>query len=666
MKRHLSLFGMSAALMLGVAGCAMASSPDQYFVVQIYGDYEGMEADAAKGYYDKSKATNIGYCYVAKEQKDPSGVTYGKFNIGGIRARTYSGSSGTQAYDYRSSLRTVENWYQHYVFNKFAGFYATGNAIDLSKITADCDLFANFDLVNYQYSTSVRDPYNDLYMEAAEFAAYGTKIADIPSVKEALLNFPASHDYKADPDDPSTWRDPYYCTYTNDDWYLYAYGENDKLIEQGEFDRNGKPITMRIDASSPEKTLEAINNLTVMGRMVFTPGFIEDYKNYTVSISYQTRTLIDFDTETGEAYFEYHAFEPPKNTSGKDLPTSLSVRYGSSIFKEDPEPAKGFGLFDIPNYRLTLDGKDGEIDRYDISDPLAPAQIKQIWYDDEGQRHEIGAMVKRKEIWYDCSITLVYEDSFQYEVRFHGDPNDSSIVTETQLVNRGDGANPLTKLKDGAPAPAGKAFVTGQWTETEGSLNTADLSIIDHDMDLYPVYVPDQIESPTSHFIFEFDNYYCGYTLISVPDNQATVAVADFTAPFPEEFPFRAVRSFGNHADKIVHLALPMNVLFIDHGAFSSLTNVEDIDLSAAQIDNLPSYSFKNLMHLGYIHLPATLNNVGSRQFDHCTELLKAPAPGGKRVEIDLTEAEVAARIESGAFYSDWHSGAHVTYKAAA
>ena len=45
MKRGFSLFTMSTAMLLGVAGCSIASSPDTYFVVDLYGDYEGMEVD---------------------------------------------------------------------------------------------------------------------------------------------------------------------------------------------------------------------------------------------------------------------------------------------------------------------------------------------------------------------------------------------------------------------------------------------------------------------------------------------------------------------------------------------------------------------------------------------------------------------------------------------
>ena len=89
--------------------------------------------------------------------------------------------------------------------------------------------------------------------------------------------------------------------------------------------------------------------------------------------------------------------------------------------------------------------------------------------------------------------------------------------------------------------------------------------------------------------------------------------------------------------------------------------------MSKTKIEALPAMSFKNLAAVNYIHLPATLASAGSNLFSRCTALLVAPGPGEKRVEIDLTDAAVNGEgglVKTGAFAEDWHSNAHVTYKA--
>ena len=666
MKRGFSLFTMSAAMLLGVAGCSIASSPDTYFVVDLYGDYEGMEVDEANGNFDVGKATKIGYCYVAKEQKDPQGVDYGRFNVSSIRS--YVKADGKSSYDYRVALRTPPHWYEKYVFNSLKGFYNQGNAIDLSKITANCALFTTFDLVKDSFSTTVRDPYGEIAMvddvSAEGKYVYGTKILDLPEIKNALLSYPASHDPLADPDDPKTWRDPYYSQFTPNGWYLYVYDKDEKVIpgkdDKGDdlIDANKKPFTKIIRADTQEHTLEDLKDLIVSGKMIFEPGFIEDYKEYDVTISYQLRTLNHFD-EDGKAHFDYAPFVPGLNTSGQPLPTSLKVRYGKGIFDEDPKPEAGYGRFDLANYRRTLDGKDGGIDRYDISDPLLPEQLQEEEVEG-GIVHKIGAMIKRNEISYTCAITLVYEEAFQYEVRFHANPADDADIV-AQIVHKGDGAKPLTQLK--GEAPAGKTFVTGKWSTEKGSFVEADLSSITADMDLYPILVDTNIEDTTNHFVSEFDNFYGGYVLTQVPALTTTVGVDDFANLGTTAYPFVGIRSFGDAEGDILHVALPSSVSLVEHGVFAKLSAVQDIDLSASKITALAPFSFKNLLDLEYVHLPATLTSLGEDQFKNCRTLLTPPGLGGKRVEIDLTSAQVSALIEEGKFASNWHSDAAVTYK---
>ncbi|MCR5348704.1 MAG: leucine-rich repeat domain-containing protein [Bacilli bacterium] len=622
MGKKLWLFALTGVALCALAGCK--GEEGNYYTIDVYSDYEGMEADLETlGTYRKESATKVGVCYALKNKKA---------NVGGIQS--YKDSSGKD-YSYRNSRRVPLKGHS-YKFKELKGFYEASKPIDLNEITANCAIFATFDLTPRTYLVSVKDAYKGDYKDFGEFLAFGTKVQDNEKLSEALLDFPV-HDPSADPEDPGTWRDPYYADYKPVGWNVYEYDDEGTVVTypgKEYTDDQGKPVTdfLAYDA------VDAIKAFAIQGKTTFAPKYDDSAKKkYEVTISYQLRTLTGYEL-SGKALYAY-ADLPGAET----LPQKKTVEYGKGLDLSGED-------FKLASYKVIGNGKDGNPDRYDLTDPMLPPVLKEAYKDGTGETKYRGVAIDFDSIRYNCAITLLYERDISYTVKFHNDPtnpSDPAVSVKVQALT--DATAP-----DLVSTPAGYVFAD-EWTKTKGSTETYSLEKIGEDVDLYPILIPEKIVN-ASNLEFTADLDHHGYKLTNVENVVANYVLNEekFAAEFPERFPFNSIETFGDAKKSITSVTLPADVHYADHGMFALLENVVTLNLKKSKLETLPAYSFQNLSALTTISLPSTLQTVGTEQFRNCTSLTT--------IEIDLTEAEVAERD----FADHWASGKTVTYKAAA
>lgn len=614
-------FVCGTILFLSLAGCQIQAS-DNYYVVDIYSDYEGMEADMASlGHYVSSKAKKVGYCYAIKNKAANTDV---------IHAYKYSGD---KIYEPKVSQRTAAHGYQ-YDFKAFAGNYEDGTAINTANISADCALFATFSLNKVEYLVSVEDAFGVTYKGFNYPVSYDTKVSAQEDLSGALLDFPA-HDVEGG-------RDPYYLDFAPKGWNVYEYKGEDQMStaekaagkdvvidEHGLRDEDDKPMT----AFLPYNDADAIKNYQITNKTTFRAAFEEgEKKSFKVTLSYQLRTLEGY-SATGKPNYSYSDFAEAPAVASQD------VVHGQAL----NELALG-----VPNYRIVGNGKNGELDYYPST-----ADVPEVLR---------GAPVVRKNIKYNCAITLLYERAETATLRFHGDldnpatvPADTEQDQYTQVIALGDGtiAPPLI----GGNTLLENYRFTNLWSTKPfdaGDLNYEpyDLSNIaaTGEVDLYPILMKREITQGS--FKFQFDLAYAGYLLNDIEAGTTSFDDTDvLDASFPTRYPYIGVYSFGHARSDLTSVKLGSRVTYIGHGELSLLVNGLTIDLEKTSITELPSYAFKNLVHTTSIRLPASLKTVGIGMFDHCLALTD--------IYIDMTAEEVAAK----GFPEDWNCGIHVTYK---
>ena len=538
-----------------LAGCSL--SPGNYYTVNIYSDYEGMEEDLASGGYKASKATLMGVAYALKNQAA---------NVDSPKATSADG-------DYTASTRTAPHGYA-YKFDKLVGQYQDGTAVNLKEITSNCDVFATFTQDPKDYRICVESAFGDYIFN--EFLTFGSKFSDSESLVKALSTAPV-HNYGADPADASTWRDVYHLDYSFDKWEAKVYDEDDKLTDAFEF--------------GPDYDF---STLTISDKTTIAPVYAESEKTYRVDVSYQLMERED--DGLGNLIPVY-----------KDLPgqegEAISVLYGQKLTPKD-----------IAGYQFLSAGKNGQYERYAYSDTL-PLPLRELYQDDEGQYQYRGNVIDINYIAYDCAITLVYEaEPVIHEVTFHIDPADEDSVI-AKLINDGRSVLPPDVIN----LPSGKAFHA--WGRKVGSdYAVYDLSEVHEDIDLYPILVDVEVTNANS-FTFRYDHDLMGYVLINAPDGCLSVNEALLSTVFDFDLDLVGVFSFGVGKSTITSITLPKTVFDLEHGVFADLYQVTSIDLSKTEIISLPSGAFRDLANLTEVRLPSTLLVVGNDLFANCPSM---------------------------------------------
>lgn len=96
----------------------------------------------------------------------PTPVAIGYSYVIGGRAATFKNNDANSPYDYLSRSEKAPSAGKHYVFDEWKGSYENGDPVDLSKITADCNVYASF--VEKDYSLKFRFRENSLYIRDEE------------------------------------------------------------------------------------------------------------------------------------------------------------------------------------------------------------------------------------------------------------------------------------------------------------------------------------------------------------------------------------------------------------------------------------------------------------------------------------------------------------------
>ena len=602
MKRKLGILTLSFLALAALSGCK--GSEENYYRIEIYSDYEGMEADLAnQGAYthEGREAIHVGYCY-ALPGKDAK--------TGGIQVYLYDG----KGYDYRVSTRTAPEGYE-YSFKQLVGFYDADpqKPVDLEHISANCEVFATFETKPINYVVSVKDAFGaNLYQAPIPF---GSKVGDIPALSAVLNEFPV-YDTQADPEDPTTWRTPYYNDYIPTYWNVTTVNA-DKSTEQS-------PMALDEDV---------INAFEITKKTTFEPVYAQALKHYTVTVTkFQLRTP----STNVNGVFEY-AYED----LDWELPDPLVLEYGTDLAELPALQKEG--------YNLVAEGLNGVRTHFAAS-PSLPIELR-----DRVTGEPLSFDLH--SLRYDCSIVLVYEkEAVKHTVTFAG----TTGIDPATVV---DGRSVLAPSKSSVVIPSGKSF-TGLWAK-QGETTPYDLSNIKETVTLEPIFADTSFDyqkdflSPT--FTYVFDEDALGYLVsnVAIAGSEEIAVTPSLFKPvedFPELFPYLGISSFGEGRKLVSSLAVPEGTSILRSGCIARLDHVVNVDLRNATVEELPSQMFQNLARLESVQLPGTLSRVLGPMFNNCTSLTG--------IYLDMTQATYES-YGTDAFPAGWNNGFPLTFKIA-
>ena len=400
MKKKIALSFIACMVFSGLAGCAMTG--ENYYTIDVYSDYIGMEEDlAAHGRYtvdvNSSYAATtlglkkVGYCYAVKG-KDAK--------IGGL-------SLVDSKFTGKSSTRTPEKGHK-YVFDKFKGFYSNGTAIDLGAIQSNCYVFATFTDELEDYVITVRNAFDEaMFSQRMTFRENASETAEDPEKGElaALLKQALPHDPIADPDDFSTWRDPHYYRYDFKYWRFSVEGKKESAEYPWEYDKDKDRSYISLD--SDKALLYRFEEATRV-----TPFYEKSYQIYDVEIDYQIRTF-DEATQT----FKYSS---PVTAAPQKVTYAHPVDYAALGLDGYTCVGEGLNGGDPTRYGDNMNIPAGQLKK------KLPTELVELYAG--GYR---GTVVDRNDIAFGCKVNLIFtKDVAKYTLRFHNDYNDASAYKE--------------------------------------------------------------------------------------------------------------------------------------------------------------------------------------------------------------------------------------------
>ena len=198
--RNLRAFCFAMAGSLLLASCSLKVFESDFYKVEFYSDYVGIDEDLAAKTLDKSKGSLIGHAYAKVEKtivtesgsEETSTTVYGS-----VEEPTYL-EGETKNAEYKTSTRAVPEGHE-WVFVRWAGFYDDGTAIDLGSIKADCAVFAIYEARPINYSVSIAGLSGDPKFYTVP---YGSRLIDNEQyMAERIAADPVSY-----------FADPYYQT----------------------------------------------------------------------------------------------------------------------------------------------------------------------------------------------------------------------------------------------------------------------------------------------------------------------------------------------------------------------------------------------------------------------------------------------------------------------
>ena len=632
MKRKVPFLLLLGIGLPGLAGCSFfpPGAKEDYFRVDLYGDYEGIDADLAAKKPDASKARHLGYCWA---------------KVGDVA--NIEGYSVLDSHRYSVSDRTAPNGYE-YTFDSWKGFYADGNAINLESIQSDCALFTTFKLTPKQYLVSLECNYDTL---VSDYATFGKKIGEVETLKmtaDATDHDPRHYGY-----------DPYYMDYSFQGYRV-------------ETKHDDNTVTTKDVAGFAQ-----INDLVIEGTTTITVLFAEAQRSYSVELvpyyehldagvyvrdplsgtpgipagAFDTRTLA-YDAAlgtmadlTGLGYsFSYiegkYAADAPAAVAGRDIDAD-HIRYNGKVdviyrdyqpetkvtFHLDPSDASktevrtyrqstdpALNYFDYPDGKINTPAEFAFTGRYYVGDELGAF----VSFYDEAKLFDQPTLdlypyfAPRKMVYVDEDKAVnhnakVYDRTFYYY--FDAD-FDGYVLENFALIERG--SDPIAVLKD-------SNFVL-------------DLAATDFWDEGKPA------------------NYSFPEAVVSSTDKARLLDTYSFTS-ISSFHSFHSTAAKASSSSKVNRLTLPASVTTIFPSGFSELHHLcweggTTLDLSASKITFLGEQAFRDDLNIEKIILPA-LTQADSLCFYGCENLTS--------VEINLSADAYAEAKAAGDFHADWN-----------
>ncbi|MBQ9456999.1 MAG: hypothetical protein IJU64_00610 [Bacilli bacterium] len=632
MKRKLPFLLLLGIGMPSLTGCALFSNGarEDYFRVDLYGDYEGIDADISAKTPNASKARHLGYCWAKAGE-----------------AARLEGYSVLDNHRYSVSDRKAPNGYE-YKFVDWKGFYANGNAIDVQSIQSDCALFTTFEAKPKDYLVTIQCAYETV---AADYATFGTKIGDHEALKmtaDTTNHDPRSYGY-----------DPYYK----------------------DFSFTGYDVTVKNDDGTKSVSFVSgftgINNITIHGETTITAHFDENPHSYTVTLNpiyeHEVAGVLTRDSLVGAPGIPDGAFDPrvipygaslgalpdltaldysfayiegnyassaPSAVAGRKV-DSQHILYDAAInviytdyvpeatvtFHLDPaDPSKtetrtyhqsqdpAMNVFDYPTGKITVPADFAFTGRFYIGDELGDF----VAFYDEANLFDQATLdlypyfAPRKIVYADPDDLFNYKTK-DYEKTFYYafDADVGGYMLENFALQE-HGVSPVVVLKDSDALVELEA--DDFWNEAKpDAFSFPDVTVA---------------PSAKTRLLTEYD----------------FTAVSSFHS-------FHSTEAEASSASKVNRFVLPSTVTQILPSGFGQMNKlcydgVATLDLGTSSIRYLGEQTFREDLNIKKIVLPA-LESADSLCFYGCEYLTS--------IEIDLSEAAYEEAKANGDFHPDWN-----------
>ena len=595
MKKFTRLcFVMSVGMMM--SSCTLTIHEDDFYKVEFYSDYIGIEEDYANKALDETEATLLGHAYakrpkqnkVSEESGTSAEPTYTYF---GVDEPTKLEAGIT---DYRKSTRVAPEGYE-WKFDKWVGFYDNGDEIDITQIKGDCSVFALFKSVPINYSVSIEGLSSDnIYYRCN----YGDKLKD-------------NEEYQLSPltSDPlAYYADPYYRTSTLKR-LKYVIDDVDHSDE----------------VTAPYYSF--IENAPIKGNTKFIYEYNDPVKHvYTVrcrAISEEDSSVISDWAEQQVIYDDPIVKPVPDDSLEWAFVKSIGT-YGEDARADNP----------------VLNSIDVECIRHNCEVTLVyrkkAISCTAHIYDENGTN-----LIEDKPAYVGAPAILSAPTIVNasktwtgiYAIKETGEIFDTSTIM-TEDINL-------------VPVAVDKE-ATKNFTVHDATTDT-DISLQAHYTFNrgYGGYCIDRITDPNEPAKIVEDSH------ISLSAENIAYSTTDNF--IHKKFATVAIQSFGTSSivQTIYDITLPNTITHLLGVSFRGMTNLQVIDLRANdKLISIGDFAFDRLSSIDHIYLPSSILYMGYRIVNDCSNLITLP----QHLHINMTEAAVQAKIDAGDISSEWNA----------
>ena len=607
-------FVMAASLAsIILAGCDLSpGEAGDYFRVDLYSDYEGIDSDLAKQSLKPTNAKHLGYCYAKKG---------GKANIDGLIV--------IDSWEYHKSTRTAPSGYT-YQFASWNGFYEDGKKIDLNVVTAACSVYATFDKVEKSYAIALENSYQVAKKGNGKYQSALGDVEGFALTSDEFKHDPLNFDY-----------DPYYKNYTFDGYTITTVDDAN--------------VSTSVKVSAKEG-FSKVNEHLIGGKTTVEVNYIESLKDYTVTINPVFRDEDDNETSLVSLFGE----EELKQT----------ITYDEAL-----APTKNLSGYVFLGYEGTY-GEDADSHvKGHVIDPTHiryHGEVKAVYVEEVPSREvlfHLGATSTKKTTFHQGGMPILPDRNVEvpdkyaftgYYAKTEGSYEAidfSSIFDEETTLDAYPIFVPLRLAYINTKKIGGETYdqqFTYRFDRSYGGYMLENYCLSKGGV--FAERLEPSIKLSAEDF-WDKDNS-SGYEAIGIAgySDMATilsayefVGVSSFTSS-------SASNALGSAAYAIEELALPNSVKTISSNGFALLSGLgyggHQLDLSGLDLEYIGPAAFRSCINLKNITLPK-LSQVDARLFAECDWL--------SGVEVGNTEDELSTLIGEGKVHADWNKNGDVT-----